>query len=389
MVPAALRERALCRQNQEVTVRTLVLSPQENRAVFDTTLDRKGIQPVWLEIENRSPQTLWFMPVGLDRDYYPPLEVAYRSHRAGATTRRQMDAYFCTNTLPLALRPGTTNAGFAFGQILRGAKAFNVELLGTSNLLSFAFVQAVPGFKADFSRVALDRLADPALARQCNRAELRAELETLPAHSTDAQGTEPGDPINLVIVGSLDNVLESFVRGGWRLTEPLTTGSSWRLFKRYLLGQPYPTAPVSSLYLFGRKQDLALQRPRQSMKQRNHLRLWLTPLRCAGVPVWAGQISRDVGVRFTLRTWHLSTHAIAPDVDETRDALMGDLLTSQVLAEVGWVKGVGPAPASAPRRNLTHDPFYTDGLRIVLFLASEARAADELNRLNWETPPAP
>ena len=36
---------------------------------------------------------------------------------------------------------------------------------------------------------------------------------------------------------------------------------------------------MSDLYLFGRPQDLALQKARDNIHQRNHLRLWLSPMR--------------------------------------------------------------------------------------------------------------
>jgi len=139
----------------------------------------------------------------------------------------------------------------------------------------------------------------------------------------------------------------------------------------------------------GRKQDLALQKPRHSTKQRNHLRLWLTPLSFDDQPVWVGQISRDIGVRSTSHTWHLTTHKIAPDVDETRDYLVSDLILSQALARFGWVKGVGAASANAPRHNLTGDPYYTDGLRVVLVLSHNPVTVDQVEQLGWETTPGP
>ena len=71
---------------------------------------------------------------------------------------------------------------------------------------------------------------------------------------------------------------------------------------------------MSPLYLGGRQQDFALQRARVSLNQRLHLRLWATSVRCDGQPVWIGQVSRDIGVRFTPKTWNLTTHRIDPDV---------------------------------------------------------------------------
>jgi hypothetical protein len=83
-----------------------------------------------------------------------------------------------------------------------------------------------------------------------------------------------------------------------------------------LAGERYPYAPVSDLYMFGRAQDLALQKARDNVHQRNHLRLWLSPLRLDGKQVWVGQISRDIGSRVTIHTPTFTTHKIDPDVDE-------------------------------------------------------------------------
>jgi hypothetical protein len=133
-----------------------------------------------------------------------------------------------------------------------------------------------------------------------------------------------------------------------------------------LSGDRYPDAPVSDLYLFGRPQDLALQKARDNIHQRNHLRLWLSPMRYRGKEVWVGQISRDIGSRLTIHAPTLTTHEIDPDMDAARAALAEDMAYSQNLAKLGLVEGVGAAPKSAPRESLTTDPYYTDGYRRVL-----------------------
>ena len=61
---------------------------------------------------------------------------------------------------------------------------------------------------------------------------------------------------------------------------------------------------MSDLYLFGRAQDFALQKARDNIHQRNHLRLWLSPMRYHGKQVWVGQISRDIGSRLTIHSRH-------------------------------------------------------------------------------------
>ena len=84
-----------------------------------------------------------------------------------------------------------------------------------------------------------------------------------------------------------------------------------------------------------------------------------------------GQISRDIGVRFTLKTWNLSTHRIDPDVDESREYVVEDLLNVGRLEAIGYVDGVGACSADEPRRNLTGDPYFTDGRRAILYLSPE------------------
>jgi hypothetical protein len=128
---------------------------------------------------------------------------------------------------------------------------------------------------------------------------------------------------------------------------------------------------VSSLFVDGRAQDFALQRARQTINQRLHLRLWLTPLRFRGQPVWIGQISRDIGVRFTPKTWNLTTHKIDPDVDDARDYLLDELLESGRVGLVGYAPGAQAADRTSPRHNLTGDPYFTDGLRAVIEFADK------------------
>jgi hypothetical protein len=148
----------------------------------------------------------------------------------------------------------------------------------------------------------------------------------------------------------------------------------------------YPYAPISDLYLYGRPQDVALQKARDNIHQRNHLRLWRSPMHYRGKPVWLGQISRDIGSRLTIHSPTFTTHKIDPDVDEAALALTEDLVYSQGLRAIGFVGGVGAAPKEAPRENLTTDPYYTRGLRLVLVFDSEPTPLTGIEILPWRTP---
>jgi hypothetical protein len=118
--------------------------------------------------------------------------------------------------------------------------------------------------------------------------------------------------------------------------------------------------------VLGRPQDAAFQKARESINERNHLRLWLTPVRYQGQNVWLGQISRDIGVRWTKKT--ITTHKIDPNVDETREYLMEDLAYAQGVAKFAYAAGVGEHSIDNPGANYTGDPWFTDGYRVVLFV---------------------
>ena len=190
--------------------------------------------------------------------------------------------------------------------------------------------------------------------------------------------------MNLVIIGDLQEVYVAFIRAGWDETETITSGTSWKTMKSFIGGGEYRYSPVSGLYVFGRPQDVAFQKARENIHERNHLRLWLSPYRLEGELVWLGQINRDIGVRSTTKT--ITTHKIDPDVDETREYLLENLAYTQALEKYAYVRGVGEVSYTQPRGNLTGDPWFSDGNRLVLWVSSEPVDIDELEFVSWRLP---
>ncbi|MGD8258980.1 MAG: LssY C-terminal domain-containing protein, partial [Desulfobacterales bacterium] len=245
---------------------------------------------------------------------------------------------------------------------------------------------SVPGIKADYHEVDFDTLYPENEIVDLDENELRSALENLPCCTTNEDGTEKGDPLNLVLIGSREDMSAAFVRRGWLPAEQTYGKAVWKTIKSFLFGTRYRYSPVSPLYLYKRQQDFAGQKPRHTVHQRNHLRVWLCPMRYQGKPVWIGQISRDIGVRFTFKTWPPVTHKIDPEVDEARISLIEDLVISQQLAKTGWVKGVGVATRAKPRYNLTGDPYFTDGYRAVLVFDRRPHSFLEIEKFDWEQP---
>jgi hypothetical protein len=101
-----------------------------------------------------------------------------------------------------------------------------------------------------------------------------------------------------------------------------------------------------------------------------------------GKPVWVGQISRVARIRSFSREFK-----IEPDLDEARTYIIQSLLYTQGLAKYGYVKGVGAAPISKQRENLTGAKYFTDGYRAVLWVSSDPISLTELEFVAWEVPP--
>jgi hypothetical protein len=208
-------------------------------------------------------------------------------------------------------------------------------------------------------------------------------LESMPCCTTNGAGTKTGDPINFVLVGHEDDVLGVLTKAGWDPTHSISNYSVRRTVMSFLFSGRYRYSPVSRLNYLGRGQDLAMQKVRSSIHQRNHLRLWLNPYTYEGQSVWIGQVSRDIGVRFTWSLPILVTHKIDPDVDEARDYLVQDLIASGNLASMGYVQGVGAAKEEAPRKNLTGDPYFTDGRCAVLLTSQKPLPTNQINLIDW------
>lgn len=384
-LPYTVVARAQMRQVDDLTVQVSVLSAAESRDVFGVPLDDRRIQPVWLRIDNHGPHEYLFVPAALDPEYFSPQEVAWawRGHFSAAG-ERALEAHLEQMAIPIVVPPGGKVQGYVLTPRDDGVKYVNVDLYRIGARARADFVFDVPGFSADYRRVDFDALFPPADLQYVNLDELRTLLEDLPCCVMGPDGRTPGDPLNIVVIGRGEEMFLPFARRGWDVTETLTGSSVWRTITSSLFGRRYETSPVSPLLYAGRQQDIALQKARGTVDERNHLRLWLTPWRLDGHWVWVGQISRDIGLRFSSKTF--VTHKIDPDVDEARDYLLQDLLLSGNLERFGYAGGVGMASPASPRYNYTGDHYFTDGLRVVLFLDPLPVASEDLGMLEWETP---
>ena len=169
----------------------------------------------------------------------------------------------------------------------------------------------------------------------------------------------PGDPINVALVGTRDRVVAALGAVGWHPAAALGLRSDLGIAESVLLDRPDPTAPVSNLYLFGRREDLAFEaQVGQSARQRHHVRFWRSDqVDAAGRLLWLGAATFDVGVGVSHTTGQI-THHIAPDLDAERDGLVAALAAAGQVVDTYAVPGVG---ATENGRNGGGDRYATDG----------------------------
>jgi hypothetical protein len=384
------RARAQSSTAGPLTVSAAALSAEESASVFGAPLADRLIQPVWVEVENRDDVPYWLLFPGLDPNFFPASEAAEAMAAPGdQNALARLDARFNALAFRNPVPPGRTASGFVLTTLHEGVKLVQVDLFGDRRGHSFSFLAVVPGLRADYDRSEVFRneiTAARQLTDYTDDAAFRAALEALPCCVTNKDGSKYGDPLNLVVIGGVEDAFPALVRRGWTPTEVTWKGSVMRMVSSALSRERYPYAPISDLYLYGRPQDLALQKARDNIHQRNHLRLWRSAMSYRGKPVWVGQISRDIGSRMTIHSPTLTTHKIDPDVDEAAVALVEDLAYSQGLRAIGLVGGVGAATKEAPRQNLTTDPYYTHGLRYVLIFDSKPTSLNQIEMLPWRSP---
>ena len=187
--------------------------------------------------------------------------------------------------------------------------------------------------------------------------------------TTFTRSGEPGDPINIQFLGTDGQIGAAFATAGWYRADEIDFVTSVRISVDSVLGRKYSTAPVSNLYLYGRKEDMAFERPGINVRQRDHIRIWNTGRNGGdGRPIWIGSATKDTKVGLP-KTKHMPTHGNAPDVDAERARTVGGQ------AQTGFVVLDTTRPGFGKEThgfNGEGDPYVTDGQVAVLTLANEA-----------------
>jgi hypothetical protein len=182
------------------------------------------------------------------------------------------------------------------------------------------------------------------------------QRKRVPRYTITGDGL-PGDPVNLALTGTLQQLRAAFARAGWSEADRLGLKSSWHMVRAFVFNAPYPTAPFSTLYLFGRGQDIGFQKAiDDSPRKRHHVRFWALDTALVEATwgtakfwlnidrpppdarvYWIGAATKDTGFSLTQLTFQI-THATDADTNAERDFIIAELRNNQVIGDASEIQ---------------------------------------------------
>lgn len=190
-------------------------------------------------------------------------------------------------------------------------------------------------------------------------------LAKIPRRVSDP-AKNPGDMVNVLIVGTQDQVVQVFTTAGWVQVDKTVRATAMNAIMESLEKKDYLTMPMSELYLFDRAQDygFAHAEPVRVAMSRNHLRVWKSPYEVDGRPLWCIAATHDIGFERDQRNNGV-THKIDPAIDGEREYVNGTLSGTGLVVERDHVT---PPNALTTAKTATGGEFHSDGRILVLIL---------------------
>jgi hypothetical protein len=176
----------------------------------------------------------------------------------------------------------------------------------------------------------------------------------------------PSDLVNLMFIGTEQQLTDAFKAAGWSTAAALDSSSRMETARAIIDNQGYKEAPVSVLTLDGRPPDLVFEKQTNTFSMRHHIRIWKRPQTFAGAPIWLGAATHDTGIDFSPESRSF-THKIDSHIDGERAKVTNDLISAHCVKAVALAdrKNLPPDPSNA-----TGDKLITDGKIAVLQLQS-------------------
>ena len=368
-----LEARAVTQQRGPYTIRASVPGNDEAERLFGVPLHTRGIQAIWMEIENHGNHRARFAPYSIDPYYFPPHEVAYMFRKQFSEQGWvDMESRFFDESLPRYVGAGETVSGYVFTNATDGTKAFNVDIFyadSTARYEHFTFFLSVPGFIPDHAEVDFNSIYKDIEYKDIDVDELRNYISTLPCCTRNFDDSEQGQPVLVFLVADGNDLLRALLRANWKETS-------------YTRDDTYLEA---SDYLFSRPPDAIFRKKRDKTTERNEIALWVVPVSVNGETVWAAQIKHAIGRRFEIGEQFFGVR-LDPDVNDGRNYILQDFWYSQALKQYSWSDSGLQVPQHNPLIDYNNNAWFSDGLRLVLWISGEPVSLRETNHLEWDIP---
>ena len=197
-------------------------------------------------------------------------------------------------------------------------------------------------------------------------------LAKLPRRVNDPQGN-PGDMVNILIVGTEDQMVNAFTTAGWVHVDSTVGGTVVNALMDSFEKKDYLTMPMSTLVLFNRPQDygFAHAEPVRVAMTRNHLRVWKSPYEVGGRPLWCVAATHDIGFERDQRNNGV-THKIDPAIDGEREYVNATLSGTGLVVMRDHAT---PENAVKEAKTATGGSWNSDGRVLVLVLKDTPAAS--------------
>jgi hypothetical protein len=195
-----------------------------------------------------------------------------------------------------------------------------------------------------------------------DRDDLEQLTEKMPFRATTRSSNRPSDLVNLMFVGSHNQIAAAFESAGWTETKPASAKSILVGIRAVSESRGFGGAPMSALIMDNAAPEMSWQKTLNDMSKRHHIRIWKRPENWEGKEVWIGAATRDVDFAY-LRPGGAFTHRIDSNIDDERDKVAHDLQFTSCTGAVDWWQR---PDAVRNTRNATGDLMYTDGRLAVI-----------------------
>ncbi|RZU41719.1 LssY C-terminal domain-containing protein [Edaphobacter modestus] len=195
--------------------------------------------------------------------------------------------------------------------------------------------------------------------------ELDQLVEQLPLRVTTRKDVA-ADLLNIVFLGSRQEVQTAFREAGWRNADPVSKRTMFKNMYALLNNSGYSQQPMMTFFLNGRPQDMSLQKSLNSYDRRDHLRIWQWTPKGTADSVWVSSSTHDTSAVLAVK-YKGFVHHIAPDIDDERSTVIRDLTFAGCVKSVSYV---ARPDMPTTTHNATGDVMHTDGLMAVVALQS-------------------